>query len=86
MTRDEAVRTGDGHMSMTKEEVLALPVTVDLLTTARALGISRNLAYDMARAGEYPVKLYKVGTRYRCLRIHLLEALGIPDVPIPPNG
>ena len=36
-------------MSMTEEEVLALPVTVDLMTTARALGIGRTRAYELAR-------------------------------------
>ena len=67
----------------TVEEVLALPVTVDLMTTARALGISKTVAYHLARTGQYPVPLYRVGTRYRCLRSVLLAHLGIAD-PIAP--
>jgi hypothetical protein len=63
----------------TVEEVLALPVTVDLMTTARALGISKTVAYHLARTGRYPVPLYKVGARYRCLRSALLAHLGIAD-------
>jgi excisionase family DNA binding protein len=63
----------------TVEQVLALPVTVDLMTTARVLGMSRTTAYELVRTGRYPVRLYKVGTRYRCLRSTLLEYLGIPD-------
>ncbi len=63
----------------TVEEVLALPVTVDLMTTARALGISKTVAYQLARMGRYPVPLYRVGARYRCLRSVLLTYLGITD-------
>jgi hypothetical protein len=79
----------DAHENLTDnapftiEEVLALPVTVDLMTTARALGISKTVAYHLARTGQYPVPLYKVGTRYRCLRSVLLAHLGIAD-PIAP--
>jgi excisionase family DNA binding protein len=64
---------------MTRDEVLALPVTIDLLTTAKALGISRSMAYEMARSGTYPIALYRVGQRYRATRADLMEALGISD-------
>jgi hypothetical protein len=70
-------------MSMTRDEVLALPVTVDLLTTAHALGIGRSMAYEMARTGTYPVPLFKVGQRYRAMRADLLAVLGIADAPHP---
>ena len=66
-------------MSMTRDEVLALPVTVDILTTARALGIGRSMAYEMAREGTYPVPLYSVGKRYRAMRADLLAVLGVSD-------
>lgn len=62
---------------MTPDEVLALPVTVDLLTSAKALGISRSTAYDLAQRGQYPVRVYKVGNRYRVTRADLLEMLGL---------
>lgn len=65
--------------SYTVEQVLALPVTVDLMTTARVLAISRTTAYELVRTGRFPVRLYRVGTRYRCLRSTLLEYLGIAD-------
>jgi excisionase family DNA binding protein len=73
-------------MSMTREEVLALPVTVDLLTTARALGIGRSTAYELARRGEYPLRLYRVGQRYRATRADLLAALNIDDPSARANG
>lgn len=66
-------------MTMTRQEVLALPVTVDLMTTARALGIGRSMAYEMARSGTYPIPLFPVGRRYRATRVDLLAALGITD-------
>lgn len=65
--------------SYTVEQVLALPVTVDLMTSARVLGISRTTAYELVRAGRFPVQLYRVGARYRCLRSTLLDYLGISD-------
>ncbi len=65
-------------MSMTEAEVLELPVSIDLMTSARALGISRNEAYVLARAGNYPVRVYKVGNRYRVTRADLLTFLRIP--------
>lgn len=64
---------------MTTDEALALPVTVDLLTTARALGIGRSLAYEMARADTYPIPLFKAGTRYRARRADLLAYLGLDN-------
>lgn len=64
---------------MSKEDALGLPVTVDLMTTARALGISRSLAYHLAATDEYPIKLYKVGNRYRATRADLLAYLGISE-------
>jgi hypothetical protein len=64
-------------MGMTEREILELPVTIDLMTSARALGISRNEAYALARAGKYPVRTYKVGARYRVVRNDLTAFLGI---------
>lgn len=66
---------------MTPDEVLALPVTVDLLTSANALGISRNMAYEMAKRDEYPVKVYRVGNRYRVVRAELISYLGLTRIP-----
>lgn len=66
-------------MSMTEQEVLELPVTIDLLTSARALGISRSEAYILARSGRFPVPTYRVGNRYRIRRSDLITFLRITD-------
>lgn len=40
---------------LTRAELLALPVTVDVPTAARALGLGRSTAYELARRDEFPV-------------------------------
>ncbi len=65
---------------MTPDELLDLPVTVDLRTAARALGIGRSLAYDLASAGDFPCRVQRLGIRYRVVTRGpdgLLAACGI---------
>jgi hypothetical protein len=61
-----------------REELLALPTTVDVPTAARALNIGRTLAYQLARAGQFPVPVLRLGSRYRVVTSGLLVALGVP--------
>lgn len=67
--------------TMTRAELLSLPVTVDLPLAARAVGMGRTLAYDMAKRGEFPVRVLKLGNRYRVARADLLRYLGEVDGP-----
>jgi excisionase family DNA binding protein len=62
---------------MTRAELLALPATVDLVTAARALGIGRTSIYQLARTGELPVPVLRLGTRYRVVTSALLAILNI---------
>lgn len=62
---------------MTRSQLLALPATTDLVTAAKALGIGRTTAYQLARTGEFPVPVLRLGTRYRVVSSGLLAALGI---------
>lgn len=62
--------------SMTEDELFALPVTFDLATAARALGIGRTKAHELARAGEFPVSVLRIGRHYKVRRAELLRALG----------
>lgn len=48
---------------MGPNEVLAMPPLVDIATAARALTISRSVAYELIRAGEFPVPVLRVSTR-----------------------
>lgn len=64
--------------TMSRAELLALPVTIEVPTAGRAFGFSRAHSYELARVGEFPVRVMKVGrARYRVITAELLEALGI---------
>ncbi len=63
--------------SMTAAELDALPVTVDLPTAGRAFGLSREQAYELNQAGQFPCPVLKVGQRYRVPRHAILAALGV---------
>ncbi|MFF9567664.1 integrase [Streptomyces sp. NPDC014685] len=71
MTTCKAVR------GMAREELLALPVAVDLDTANRALTIGRSTGYALAKRGEYPVTVLKLGNAYRVVTADLYRLLGI---------
>jgi hypothetical protein len=62
---------------MTHDELLALPVSVPLVTAGRAFGLGRTKSHELARTGEFPCRVMRVGERYRVPRTELLRALGI---------
>jgi hypothetical protein len=62
---------------MSRDELLALPAVVDLVTAARALGIGRTRAFELTRRGEFPVPVLRVGRTYRVPTAGLLRLLGL---------
>lgn len=62
---------------LTRAELLALPVTVDVTTAARALGLGRSTAYELARRDEFPCRVLRIGSSYRIPTADLLRVLGI---------
>jgi hypothetical protein len=64
---------------MSPDELLALPVTVDVPTAGRAYGISERHAYALARQGEFPVPVRRLGRLLRVRRADLLADLA-PEV------
>lgn len=62
---------------LTVEEVLNLPVSVDLVTAGRCFGIGRTKSHELARNGEFPCKVMRLGNKYRVTRADLLRELGI---------
>jgi hypothetical protein len=64
---------------MRPQELVELPVTVDLLTAARAFGIGRTAAYTLAKGGDFPCRIFRVGGRYVVARDDLLRTLGITE-------
>lgn len=65
------------RVGMSRSELLALPVAVDLPTAARALGLARSTAYELARRREFPCRVLQVGSSYRVPTADLLRVLGI---------
>ena len=63
--------------TMSEEELLALPVSVDLVTAGRAFSIGRTKAHELARAGEFPCRILRLGREYRVPRTEIFRALGI---------
>ena len=72
---------------MTRDEVLALPVAFPLYpTAARAFGIGRTVAYQLAARDEFPCRVRRVGNCWRVTRADLLRALGECPVNEAANG
>ncbi|ANW19650.1 hypothetical protein [Streptomyces clavuligerus] len=68
---------------MSREDLLALPVAVDLDTANRALTIGRSTGYALAKQEEYPVKVLRLGNAYRVITADLHRLLGIaPELPV----
>jgi excisionase family DNA binding protein len=59
---------------LTRYTALALTTTVD--TAASILGISRTKAYALAKAGDFPIRLVRVGRRYLVPVPALFDLLG----------
>lgn len=55
----------------------SLPPTLDIVTAGRMLGIGRTTAYQLARYGQFPVPLLRIGGGYRVPTAPLLALLGI---------
>ncbi|MFH8555770.1 hypothetical protein [Streptomyces celluloflavus] len=62
---------------MSREDLLALPVAVDLETSNRALGLGRSKGYELAKRGAYPCKVLRLGNAYRVVTADLLDLLGL---------
>lgn len=62
---------------MSREELLELPAVVDLETGNRALGLGRSKGYELAKRGQYPCKVLRLGNAYRVVTADLLALLGL---------
>lgn len=71
----------DGEGPMKDDELLALPVTVDLVTAGRAFRMGRTKAYELARADKFPCPVLPLGKRFVVTKAALLAALGVPWHP-----
>ncbi|MBT2487815.1 hypothetical protein J7E96_04565 [Streptomyces sp. ISL-96] len=74
MTASDSSREARG---LTGDELLALPAVIDLDTSNRALMIGRSTGYGLAKQGQYPVKVLRLGNAYRVVTADLLKLLGL---------
>ncbi|WP_100446375.1 helix-turn-helix domain-containing protein [Glycomyces xiaoerkulensis] len=66
----------------TVERVKALGVMTNVETAAQILGIGRTVAYRLAKEGDFPVQVLRIGHSYRVPVLRLLEVLGAePERP-----
>ncbi|MFI1938210.1 hypothetical protein ACH44C_13650 [Streptomyces purpureus] len=69
--------TETGSKGMGREEILALPAAIDLDTSNRALGLGRSKGYELAKRGEYPCRVLRLGKAYRVVTADLVNLLGL---------
>lgn len=71
---------------LSPDEIRALPASVDLATAGLAFGFGRTKSFELARSGDFPVRVIVVGRRadgtpvkFRVPRSAIIETLGIED-------
>lgn len=77
MREDTMAGQAKGSKAMSREELLALPVAIDLDMGNRALGLGRSKGYELAKRGQYPCKVLRLGNAYRVVTADLLALLGL---------
>lgn len=73
----------------TEGEIRGLGVRTDLVTAGSVLGIGRTVSHELARRGEFPVPVLRLGRRYVVPTAPLLALLGLPSEsngPAPTTG
>jgi hypothetical protein len=75
-------------VSMTRAELLALPVSFGIDKAGRALGMGRDKSRQLARAGRFPIRVRMHGNTMTCTRHELFRYLSIDDdgQPLAPAG
>lgn len=73
----------------TAAETVQYPPTLSVHEAGELLGVGRTTSYALARAGDFPVPVLRVGSQYRVPTAPLLALLGIipatTDVPPAPQ-
>lgn len=64
-------------LTLSLEEAHALPAVLDVPTAGRILGLGRAASYELARRGDFPTPVLRLGRQLRVPTVPLLRALGI---------
>lgn len=72
-------------MALSVEELRRLPAVIDIATAASVLGITRSMAYELVRTGDFPTRTLRLGRYVRVPTADLLELVGVerPAVLVP---
>jgi len=73
-TPENSVTSGP---AWTEQAVRALGMTTDVEIAGEILGIGRTKAYEMAKNGEFPAKVLRIGRRYKVSIPALLKLLDV---------
>ena len=63
--------------TLTFDELGSLPCVISVETAAKALGISRTLAYQLAKQGNFPCQVIRIASTYRVATADLLRHLAV---------
>jgi len=86
-----APRRRTTRTTWTAERIRALGATTNVSTAAEIFSLSRDTAYQLARTGQFPVPVLRVGRQLRVPVAPILTLLGLPadapqpDGPAPPG-
>jgi predicted DNA-binding transcriptional regulator AlpA len=68
--------------TLSHDDIQALPAVLDIPAAGRLLGLGRAAAYELARRGEFPAPVLRLGRQLRVPTAPLLQALGLrADAP-----
>jgi hypothetical protein len=81
-TLDTAPTGSSPTAAWSADRIHALGTVTDVPTAAAIFGISRSVAYDLVKAGTFPVPVLRFGTRYRIPVAAILAALHMPPTPV----
>jgi hypothetical protein len=82
----EPVAVRSATAAWTVEAIQALGAVTTVPVAASIFGLSRSVAYDLIRAGTFPVPVLRFGTRYRVAVRAILAALHMPTDPDQPGS
>jgi hypothetical protein len=67
-------------ISVTRDEMLALPHVIDVSTAADVFEVGRSAAYEIIRSGQWPTPIIRIGRHIRIPTLPLLELVGMAAV------
>jgi predicted DNA-binding transcriptional regulator AlpA len=65
--------------TLSEDAIRRLPPVIDIPTAARAFGLGKNFAYELALRGEFPCPVHRIGRFYRVKTSELRAALGLVE-------